>query len=117
MPIGPIGQSPIDRTPDASDTAGSPNAQANAQTKETFQAPSVSPQAEAPTAAPTPAKLATQLVQDARASGNTGSLAAPLGDLVKAVTSQMGMPELPQEQRQNLAAKLADDPVVKNLIG
>jgi hypothetical protein len=111
MPIGPIGQTPIDRTSGASDAQP-----ANTTKKEAFQPAAVAPHQESPSAA----QIATQLVQNARraqGSGSEPSIAAPLSDLVNAVTAQMGMPELPNEQRQNLITRLADDPVIKNLLG
>jgi len=60
------------------------------------------------------------LVQSARtaqASGNPSPVAGSLGELVNAITSQMGVPDLPSEQKENLIARLAEDPVVKGLIG
>jgi hypothetical protein len=110
MPIGPIGQPPIKPDdPNGNNAANTPN-------KSSFQAPKAVTQPETPT----PAKLAAQLVQSSRtaaASGTNSSLAPQLSQLVNALTSHMGMPELPKEQQQHLVAQLSEDPVVKTLIG
>jgi len=89
MPIEPAGKPTIDRTPESD---GSIDATV----------------------------LAAQLVQSARAaqtSGNPSWAAGSWGELVNAITSQMGLPDLPSEHRQNLITRLAEDPVVKGLIG
>jgi len=114
MPEGPTGKPPINRTPGDGSTSAT-----NAARKETFQPPAaVAPQAESET--PPTAKLAAQLVQSGRtaqASGNPSPVAGSLGELVNAITSQMGVPDLLSEQKENLIARLAEDPVVKGLIG
>jgi hypothetical protein len=106
MPIGPIDRQPVNGIEDASVVS-------KASPVETSQAQTVASQPESPT----PATLAAQLIQNARAAGDNASIAAPLENLLNAVTAQMDIENLPDEQRQNLAAQLAGDPVVKNLIG
>ena len=114
MPIGPLGQPPVNRindVPSANDTSKTEGNQA------TF---SLTTPAQSESAPATPAMIAARLIQNARASkasGNEASLQAPLGDLLGAVASQMGVDNLSNESRQKLAARLADDPVVKSLIG
>ena len=113
MPIGPIGQQAINPIQDVT-------AETSAPQMESSQPQSVAAQPEQPAASNSAAAIATQLVQDARAaksSGNDPAITGHLGDLVNAVTSQMGMENLPNEQRQSMVAGLADDPVVKSLIG
>jgi hypothetical protein len=44
------------------------------------------------------------------------AVARSFGELFDAITSQMGLPDLPSEQRQNLIARLVEDPVIKALI-
>ena len=105
MPVGPIGQHPINRIEDGA--------------AESSQPQSTVAQPGQPPTAKSGAAIAAQLVQDARTAktaGNVPSIAAPLGDLVNAVTSQLGVENLPGEHRQSLVAQLADDPVVKSLI-
>lgn len=106
MPIGPIGQPPIDRTLADNHTADA--------SRKPFPSPNAPPSSEPQTA--TPVNIATQLVQNARA-GNSASTGPALGDLINAQMAQMGLPALPAEQQQRLIAQLADDPVVKGLIG
>ena len=113
MPIGPVGQQPVNPINDAS-------AETNVSRSESSQPQNVESRSEQPAAANSPVSIATQLIQDARAAksaGNEPSLNGHLGNLVDAVTSQMGVDNLPDEQRQNAVARLADDPVVKSLIG
>lgn len=113
MPIGPIGgPPPIDRTPDSSTAEGTK--------KNSFEASRKLPLADGSVEVPTAGSIATQLVQDARgarASGKDAALATPLNNLLNAVAAQMGVANLPNEQRQKLIAQLENDPVVRSLIG
>jgi hypothetical protein len=108
MPIGPIGEQPVDHADGG--VAGQPASQPR----------SVDAHPEQPAPAASSVSIATQLVQDARAAkknGSSTSVTAPLGDLVNSVASQLGAGHLSEEQKQSIVARLADDPVVKSLIG
>lgn len=133
MPIGPIGQQPVNPLEDSRAELSHPQGAvaqpepppvsknaARVQAGQQAQADALAfGDAQRP-AAKGAATIAAQLVQDARTaktSGSQPSIAAPLGDLVNAVTSQMGVKNLTDEQKQSVVARLADDPVVKSLIG
>ena len=129
MPVGPLGQHPVNPIEDGAaessqpqSTVTQPEQHPTARSEAAIQSQltALSFGDEHPPAAKSAAAIAVQLVQHARAaktSGNKPSIAAPLGDLVNAVTSQLGVGSLPNEQRQKLVAQLSDDPVVKSLIG
>src|SRR5437588_12752944 len=110
MPIGPLGgPPPIDRSSDASPP--------DAAKKNTFEASRKTPQSDVVVDAPTAGSIASQLVQDARvarASGKDAALAAPLNNLLNALTAQLGVANLPAEHRQKLIAQLENDPVVRS---
>jgi hypothetical protein len=120
MPVGPLGQPPIDRTGDTSNLSPDALSAKAPPSKSAFKGPSQAPAAGSPTELPSPAAIAARLIQDARATrtpADSQTISGALGELVNSLTAQMGMPNLPAEQRDQLAARLADDPVVKSLIG
>lgn len=109
IPIGPLGQQPADHVGDAAGPDGQSSTPRAADARQEPAHPVSNAVA-----------IATQLVQDARAAkgtGNSPSLAGPMNDLVNSVTSQMGANHLTDEQKQSIAARLAEDPAIKTLIG
>src|ERR1035441_4358505 len=114
MPVGPIGQHPINRIEDGAaessqpqSTVAQPGQPPTAKSGAAMRsqlATALSFGDEQPPAGKSATAIAAQLVQDARTAktaGNVPSIAAPLGDLVNAVTSQLGVENLPGEHRQS----------------